>query len=214
MYLLSSTDIRSTLCGLSITGMFDIINKCNTVYITLLFVVENKLKNSRCLQWYIESMFLNSRWYWRQCRECIHRDDSFKRLVSAIFCISFCYYPLESAWRSFLISTLFSQSQQLKGTTHGQLKASIRVDSCVYSMYLGLIKRKENTDGAAEQVRLPPRFFIMSCQSFLSAQQLSSALIPPNLPHLSLLSLFCHALLRRPVSFITSGGIEFLQLSI
>lgn len=76
-------------------------------------------------------------------------------------------------------------------------------------------QRRENTErGLAEQVRFPSWIFIMSCQSFFSAQQLSSALIPPNLPHLSLLSLFSGALLRRPASFIKSRGIEFLQLSI
>lgn len=55
---------------------------------------------------------------------------------------------------------------------------------------------------------------VMNCQSFFSGQQLSSALIPPNLLHLSVLSLLPDAVLRRPASFITSAGIEFLQLSI
>lgn len=40
--------------------------------------------------------------------------------------------------------------------------------------------RRESS--SAEQVRHPSWKFIMSCQSFLSAQQLSSALIPPSLP--------------------------------
>lgn len=56
---------------------------------------------------------------------------------------------------------------------------------------VGEEKEKEIQEkGSTEQVGLPPQIFIMSCQSFLSAQQLSSALIPPNLPHSSLLSLF------------------------
>lgn len=111
----------------------------------------------------------------------------------------------------FVILTLELHSEQLK-ITHRQSRASILVDICVSVFETG--EKKIWKAGSAEQVRLRSRIFIMSCQSFLSAQQLSSALIPPNLPHSSLLSLFHDTLLRRPVSFITSGGIEFLQLSI
>lgn len=124
--------------------------------------------------------------------------------VFVIIVLNFCY----SSIRISLTLSWRSRSQTITGL-------SINGRLCLYSVCLRLVKRKENTEnGSAEQVRLPSRIFIMSCQSFLSAQQLSSALIPPNLPHLSLLSLFCDTLLRRPVSFITSGGIEFLQLSI
>lgn len=90
-------------------------------------------------------------------------------------------------------AVIFKTSRQSENTSGGggksalitQLKASILVTS---GSIFGVCEPggEKRGSGSAAQVGLPSWIFIMSCQSFLSAQQLSSALIPPNLPHLSL----------------------------